>query len=111
MARDGKVRALAVTSPQRSPALPDVPTLAETLPGFDLTSWNGLIAPAGLPPSMVPRMASLTAQALRSAEVAKVYAEQGATPWMIGPEDFAAYARAQEPLMREIVRKSGATPG
>jgi hypothetical protein len=111
MARDGKVRALAVTSPQRSPALPDVPTLAETLPGFDLTSWNGLIAPAGLPPGMVPRMASLTAQALRSAEVAKVYAEQGATPWMIGPEDFAAYARAQEPLMREIVRKSGATPG
>jgi tripartite-type tricarboxylate transporter receptor subunit TctC len=109
--RDGKVRALAVTSPQRSPALPGVPTLAETLPGFDLTSWNGLIAPAGLPPGMVTRMAALTSQALQSAEVTRIYAEQGATPWMIGPEAFATYARAQEPLMRQIVRQSGATPG
>ena len=109
--RDGKVRALAVTSPQRSPALPEVPTLAETLPGFDLTSWNGLVAPAGLPPGMVTRIATLARQALQTPEVVRVYGEQGATPWLIGPEEFAAYARAQEPLMREIVRKSGATPG
>ncbi|MFC7693537.1 Bug family tripartite tricarboxylate transporter substrate binding protein [Paeniroseomonas aquatica] len=48
--RDGKVRAIAVTSPERSPVLPEVPALAEFLPGFDLTSWNGMIAPAGLAP-------------------------------------------------------------
>jgi len=109
--REGKVRALAVTSPQRTPALPDVPTLAEFLPGFDLTSWNGLIAPAGLPPGMVARMAGLVRQALTTPEIARIYAEQGATPWLIGPEEFAAYARGQEPLMREIVQKAGVTPG
>jgi tripartite-type tricarboxylate transporter receptor subunit TctC len=109
--REGKVRALAVTSPQRTPAVPDVPTLAEFLPGFDLTSWNGLIAPAGLPPGMVARMAGLVRQALTTPEIARVYAEQGATPWLIGPEEFAAYARGQEPLMREIVQKAGVTPG
>jgi len=88
-----------------------VPTLAEFLPGFDLTSWNGLIAPAGLPPGMVARMAGLVRQALTTPEIARVYAEQGATPWLIGPEEFAAYARGQEPLMREIVQKAGVTPG
>ena len=62
--REGKVRALAVTSPERSPALPDLPALAEFLPGFDLTSWNGMIAPAGLPPAQVQRMAELAHRAL-----------------------------------------------
>ena len=85
--------------------------MAETLPGFDLTSWNGLVAPAGLPAGMVPRIAALARQALQTPDVVRVYGEQGATPWLIGPEEFATYARAQEPLMREIVRKSGATAG
>ncbi|MDO9707847.1 Bug family tripartite tricarboxylate transporter substrate binding protein [Paracraurococcus lichenis] len=109
--RDGKVRALAVTSPERSPVLPEVPTMAEVLPGFDLTSWNGMVAPAGLPPAMVLRMAALSHQALRSPEVVRVFTENGATPWLAGPEDYAAYARGQEPLMRDLVKASGATPG
>ncbi|MBL6458424.1 tripartite tricarboxylate transporter substrate binding protein [Belnapia sp. T6] len=108
--RDGKARALAVTSPERSPALPDLPALAEFLPGFDLTSWNGLIAPAGLPPALVERMASLSLRALTSPELVKTYTENGATPWTVGPEDYASYARAQEPLMRRLVRLSGASP-
>ncbi|WP_158292326.1 Bug family tripartite tricarboxylate transporter substrate binding protein [Paracraurococcus ruber] len=109
--RDGKVRALAVTSPKRSPALPDLPALAEFLPGFDLTSWNGLIAPAGLPPALVQRMAELSLRALRSPEIARIYTDNGATPWIIGPEEFAGYARAQEPLMRTLVKLSGASAG
>ncbi len=109
--RDGKVRALAVTSPERSPVLPDLPALAEFLPGFDLTSWNGLIAPAGLPPRMVRHMAELAHRALTSPDLAKTYTDNGATPWVVGPEDYAAYARAQEPLMRRLVRLSGASAG
>jgi tripartite-type tricarboxylate transporter receptor subunit TctC len=109
--RDGKVRAIAVTSPERSPALPEVPALAEFLPGFDLTSWNGMIAPAGLAPALVQRMAELSHQALRRPELVKTFTENGATPWMVGPEDFASYARSQEPIMRRLVQISGATPG
>jgi tripartite-type tricarboxylate transporter receptor subunit TctC len=109
--RDGKVRALAVTSPERSPVLPDLPTLAEFLPDFDLTSWNGLITPAGLPPAQVQRMTELAHRALTSPELVKTYTDNGATPWVVGPEDYAAYARAQEPLMRRLVRISGASAG
>ncbi|MCO6419629.1 tripartite tricarboxylate transporter substrate binding protein [Siccirubricoccus sp. KC 17139] len=109
--RDGKVRALAVTSPERSPSLPEVPTLAEYLPGFDLTSWNGMVAPAGLPPEQVMRMAELSHQALRRPELVKTFTENGATPWLVGPEDFAAYVRRQEPIMRNLVKLSGAAAG
>ena len=109
--RDGKVRALAVTSPERSPVLPDLPALAEFLPGFDLTSWNGMIAPAGLPPAQVQRMAELAHRALARPELVRGYTENGATPWPAGPEDYATYARAQEPLMRQLVRLSGARRG
>ena len=109
--RDGKVRAIAVTSPERSPVLPEVPALAEFLPGFDLTSWNGMIAPAGLAPALVQRMAELSHQALRRPELVKTFTENGATPWAVGPEDYASYARSQEPIMRRLVQVSGATPG
>ncbi|WP_165982194.1 Bug family tripartite tricarboxylate transporter substrate binding protein [Dankookia rubra] len=109
--RDGKVRALAVTSPERSPVLPDVPAMAEFLPGFDLTSWNGMVAPAGLPQAMVLRIAELSHRALQSPEVVRVFTENGATPWLAGPEDYAAYTRAQEPLMRQLVKLSGASAG
>ena len=109
--RDGKVRALAVTSSERSPVLPELPALAEYLPGFDLTSWNGMIAPAELAPALVQRMADLSHQALRRPELVKVFTENGATPWVVGPEDFATYARSQEPIMRRLVQVSGATPG
>lgn len=109
--REGKVRALAVTSPERSPALPEVPALAEFLPGFNLTSWNGMVAPAGLPSAQVLRMAELSHRAQRSPELARTYVDNGATPWTFGPEEFAADVRAQAPLMRQLVRISGAGPG
>src|SRR4029077_7339962 len=57
--RGGKVRGLAVTSKERHPAAPDIPTMADTLPGFEITSWGGLCGPAGLPPAMVEKCAAL----------------------------------------------------
>jgi tripartite-type tricarboxylate transporter receptor subunit TctC len=108
--REGKARGLAVTSPQRSPSAPELPALAEFLPGFDITSWNGVVGPAGIPPAQVRRMAALAHRALQSPELVKNYGESGATPWPIGPEEYATYAREQEKVMRELVRISGAKP-
>jgi tripartite-type tricarboxylate transporter receptor subunit TctC len=108
--REGKVRGLAVTSPQRSPVAPELPALAEFLPGFDITSWNGVVGPAGIPAEMVHRMATLAHRALQSPELVRNYSESGATPWPIGPEEYATYAREQEKVMRRLVQISGAKP-
>jgi len=70
-----------------------------------------LIAPAGLPPRMIRHMAELAHRALTSPELVKTYTDNGATPWVVGPEDYAAYVHAQEPLMRRLVRLSGASAG
>jgi tripartite-type tricarboxylate transporter receptor subunit TctC len=106
--REGKLRGLAVTGPERSPAAPDLPTLAEFLPGFDVTSWNGVVAPAGLPPEMVRRMNALARRALESPEVVRNYTESGATTWPTTPEEYAEYRARQEVLMARLVRQSGA---
>ena len=106
--RDGKARGLAVTSPQRSPAAPELPALADFLPGFDITSWGGVVGPAGFPPAQVRHMAVLAHRALASPELNRTYAESGATAWPLGPEDYASYARAQEVVMRRLVQASGA---
>ncbi|MBX9700042.1 MAG: tripartite tricarboxylate transporter substrate binding protein, partial [Acetobacteraceae bacterium] len=107
-ARDGKVRALAVSSPERSPSAPELPALAEFLPGFDITSWNGVVGPAGIPPAMVERMNALTRQALQRPEVIAHYGDNGATPWWTTPEDYKAYRAEQARILAEVVRTSGA---
>ena len=108
--REGKARALAVTGPERSPAAPELPALAEFLPGFDITSWNGVVGPAGIPPAMVARMAELTREALRDPALIRNYTESGATPWALSPEEFAAYRTSQAEVMGRLVRASGAKP-
>lgn len=106
--REGKARGLAVSSPERSPSAPDLPALAEFLPGFDITSWNGVVAPAGLPPAMVARMNALTKEALQRPEVLRHYGENGATTWWTTPEAYKAYRREQAGILAEVVKSSGA---
>jgi len=106
--REGKLRGLAVTSPERSPAAPELPALAEFLPGFDITSWNGVVGPAGIPPAMVMRMNALTKRALERPELLRTYTENGATPWWTTPEDFRTYRRVQAEKMAVLVKASGA---
>ena len=106
--RDGKARGLAVSSLQRNPSAPDLPPLAEFLPGFDITSWNGVVAPAGIPPAMVARMNALTREALARPEVLRHYGENGATPWWTTPDDYKSYRREQEALLSAVVKASGA---
>ena len=107
-AREGKVRALAVTGAERSPAAPEIPTMAEFLPGFEINSWGGVMGPAGLPPAMVQRLSALTKQALEAPDLKAKYLDNGATPWFTSPEQLAAFRAANEAKFAPIIRAAGA---
>jgi tripartite-type tricarboxylate transporter receptor subunit TctC len=106
--RGGKVRALAVTSKERHPAVPDIPTMAEFLPGFEITSWGGICGPAGLPPAMVDKCAAFTKQALAGPAVKAAFDQQGATAFWMTPADTAAYRAADEKRLAPVIKASGA---
>jgi tripartite-type tricarboxylate transporter receptor subunit TctC len=107
--RSGRLRALAITTTRRSPLLPQTPTMAETLPGYEVALWNGLLAPAGTPPDAVRRYAQETQAALRTAEMRDRLAQQGSEPVGSGPEEFARFIAAEIPKWAELVRISGAS--
>ena len=106
--RSGKVRGLAVTSKERHPAAPDIPTMAEFLPGFEITSWGGICGPAGLPPSMVEKLSALTRKALDGAAVKASFEQQGATRIWMNPADTAAYRAMDEKRLAPVIKASGA---
>jgi len=94
----GTLRAIAVTSPQRSPLVPDVPTVAETLPGFAAETWFGLVAPAGTPHDVIAKLNAAAAQALASDDARRRYAELGMTNNGEGgttPEKLDAYIKSE----------------
>ena len=106
----GKLKAFAVTSAQRSAALPDVPTVAEAgqLKGFEATSWFGLLAPAGTPPDVVSRLQQETAKALSLPAVKEKLLAQGAIPSGNTPQEFAALIDAEIKKWALVVKASGA---
>jgi tripartite-type tricarboxylate transporter receptor subunit TctC len=106
--RAGKAVGLAVTSLKRSPAAPDMPAMAEFLPGYDINSWGGICGPAGMPPAVVEKLAALAEKALESADVNASYLKQGATPMWLSPADTAAYRAADEKRLAPVIRASGA---
>ena len=106
--RSGKVRGLAVTSRERHPAAPEIPTMAEFLPGFEITSWGGICGPAGLPPAMVDKLSDLTRKALDSDAVKASFEKQGATRTWMSPADTAAYRAMDEKRLAPIIKESGA---
>ena len=109
---EGKtVKAFAVTSAQRSAALPDVPTIAEAAPlkGFEATSWFGLLAPAGTPAAIVNRLQQECAKALNSPEIKEKLLAQGAIPSGNTPQEFAALIDAEIKKWAVVVKVSGAS--
>ena len=105
----GKLRAVAVTSAQRAPALPDVPTIAESgLPGFEATSWFGVLAPARTPPEIIKRLNAEIDKWLQSPEAKEKLLAQGALPAGGSPEEFAAYIRAETDKWAKVIKASGA---
>ncbi len=107
-AQSGAVRALAVTTPQRNPSIPDIPTIGETLPGYEATAWQGLFAPAGTPRPIIERLAAEVKRTLERPEVADALTAVGAEPAPLPTEEFAAFARAERAKWKEVVRVSGA---
>jgi tripartite-type tricarboxylate transporter receptor subunit TctC len=103
--KSGRLRALAVTGRQRSPLLPDVPTIAESgWPGYEAGSWYGLLAPAGTPREMVMRINAETVKALKLPAVRDHLASEGAEPIGGTPEEFAAHIRTEIARMGKVIR-------
>jgi tripartite-type tricarboxylate transporter receptor subunit TctC len=107
----GRLRALAVPTPQRSPLLPDVPTMAEAanLPGYEVANWYGLMGPRALPRPIVDRMNAVLNEALRDPEVVANLAKHGLEPAPSTPEEFTAIIRAETEKWRPILARAGAT--
>jgi len=107
--KGGKLRAVAVTSMKRAPALPDVPTINESgLPGFEASSWFGILAPAGTPAPIVARINAEINKWLQSADAREKLLGQGAEAAGGTPEQFAGYIRSETEKWAKVVKASGA---
>jgi tripartite-type tricarboxylate transporter receptor subunit TctC len=107
----GKVRALAVTTGKRSQFIPELPTLAESgLPGFDLTTWWGVMAPAGTPDVVVDRLAVEIAKAMELPDIKERFAAMGSeAPTVHSPREFTAFVEKELKIYSQLVKRSGAT--
>lgn len=103
----GRLRALAVTSAKRAPAMADVPTLTEAGVPVVVVNWYGLIAPAGTPRPIVSRVSSETAKAMRSADMVKRLIAEGSEAVGSSPEEFAAFIRAEHEQWSRVIRQAG----
>ncbi len=93
--KSGKVRGLAITSLKRAPSLPAIPTIAESYPGFESSSWFGMLVPAKTPKPVIERLLADTRMALKSPEVNQALVSQGAEPGGNSPTEFAAYFQSE----------------
>ncbi len=105
--KTGKLRALAVTSKERSQSLPDVPAAAEVIPGFENAGWFGLMAPAGTPQEVIDRIYRDSARILHSEEFRGKLAQQGMFPVGNSPADFAAAIRAESAMWAKVIQQRG----
>lgn len=108
MAREGKIRAIAVTTAKRSSAAPDIPTVAESIPGFEATTWFALFAPAGTPKPVIARLNAEVLRVFRLPEVAERLKTLGLEPVLSSPEELAAYQASEISKWTKVVKESGA---
>ena len=108
LVRAGKLRGLAVTSARRDQALPDLPTIAESIPGYEAVVWFGVLGPAHVPKSVVDTLNGALNEAFRAPEVSTRLVAAGVEPVTSTPEEFAAYVRAEIPKWGQVVKASGA---
>ncbi len=108
--KSGKLRLIAVSSEKRNPALPDTPTVAESLPGFLTGSWQGVLAPAGTPPEITARLQAELARILSSPEMKERLQLQGADPLGSPPGESAKFLRDERDRFTKLVRETGYKP-
>ena len=104
--KSGKVKPIAVGSRQRVPQLPDVPTLAETFPGFEQVSWFGILAPAGTPRDVLARVHRETVRTLQVPEVRGKLTEQGFEVVAGTPEEFLRHVQAESDKLGKLIREN-----
>jgi tripartite-type tricarboxylate transporter receptor subunit TctC len=110
--RDGKLRGLAITSAQRSPNIPELPTIAEAaLPGFEATSWFGLLAPAGTPAPIVAKLHQEAVKIVAQNEMREKFAKIGLDVVGDGPEAFAAIIHADIAKWAKVIKDAGIKAG
>lgn len=103
----GRLRALAVTTPTRSPVLPDVPAAAETVPGYSISIWYGLLAPRGFPEDAIARIAREIAPLAQGSALAERMAAMGAPVLLDGPQPLADRLAREVPMWRDLVSRAG----
>jgi tripartite-type tricarboxylate transporter receptor subunit TctC len=109
MVNSGRLRAIAVSGAKRSPALPAVPTIAESgLPGFDATAWYSIVVPAGTPKPIIARLHTELVKILNSPDIRARLISEGADVETSTPEELAAFVRAEIPKWEKAVKDSGA---
>jgi tripartite-type tricarboxylate transporter receptor subunit TctC len=108
MAKEGKIRALAQTTAKRSAAAPEVPTVAETVPGFEATTWFAMFAPAGTPKDLVAKLNAEMQRVYKLPDVAEKMKTLGLEPWISTPEELSAYQAKEITKWAKVVKDSGA---
>ena len=106
--KSGKLKAIAVTTAKRSPVLPDTPAVAETLKGFEIDTWWGLVAPAGTPPDVVAKLNKAFVDALNTPEAKTRFAALMAEPVASSPAEFGAFMKSELAKYEKVVKASGA---
>ena len=108
LVKQGKLRCLGVTSTERTPLLPDVPTIAEQgLKGFVSYNWNGLLAPAATSKAIVSRIHEIIAKALKTPEARDYYGNQGHEIGGLNPDEYAAFIKAETEKWAHVAQKAG----
>ena len=109
MVRSGQLRALAVTSARRWPLLPDLPTIAETVPGYDVDVWYGMFAPKNTPPEIVTRLNTALANVVADPQIAARFAQDGGLPSPMPVESLAKFLVDDQARWRKMVEAAGLT--
>ena len=109
--KSGKLTAIAHTGPRRAAQLPNVPPVAETVPGYQAISWHGVLAPARTPPAIIGRINSAIAAILGNPEIAKGLAEQGLEPGGGSPDEFARFIASDIERLEKLIRRPGISAG
>ena len=104
----GKIRALAVTSAKPSPLVPTLPTVAETVPGYEATIWLGVMAPKGTPKEVITSLNASINKVINLPAVKEAWLKQGAIPLVKTPDEFDAYLKKDIEKWAEVVKVSGA---
>jgi tripartite-type tricarboxylate transporter receptor subunit TctC len=107
LAKGGQVRALATTGAKRNPLTPDLPTVAETVPGYEATIWLGVMAPKGTPKEVIAYLNGAINKVINRPDVKEAWLKQGAIPLVKTPEEFDAYLRKDIEKWGSVVKSAG----